>query len=321
MVAIVRRGGASQSFSMTGLTPGTNARSAPTDKRHSARHDPDGQEVEVELPDGRVLAARRWAGTGTPIVALHGLFDCSLGWKHFAAAAKRPCVAFDLPGFGRSGMPAESRFGSYADDILHGLDSLDMQSFSLVGHSLGGAVAAELSERARERTLNLTLLAPAGFGSVPLAELLAGSPLGRIVRLGVPLALSNPVSAAGIYMAVVSHGHPPERQLLGRVIRRAFTTAPGAIAANKAVVAAVRDPDGFLHRSVRYDGPVSALWGAADVLMPASHATRLCEAVPQAKLTVWEGMGHHPQRERPQELNQYLAATTRVSDKKMLRAA
>jgi len=284
----------------------------PVDKRRLLRHDPDGATEVVELPDGRVLATRRWSGTGAPVVALHGLFDCSLGWKHFAATTSRPCVAFDLPGFGSSAMPARNRFGSYAEDILCGLDILGVRSFSLVGHSLGGAVAAELSERARERALNLTLLAPAGFGPVPFAELLDGTAVGRLVRLGVPLALSNPLSAAGIYMALVSRGRPPERQLLGRVMRRAFTTAPGAIAANEAIVAAARDPVGFAHRGVRYDGPASVLWGAGDMLMPVSHAARVCEALPQARLTVWEGMGHHPQRERPQQLNKYLARTTRV---------
>jgi pimeloyl-ACP methyl ester carboxylesterase len=140
------------------------------------------------------------------------------------------------------------------------------------------------------------------------------------VRLGVPLALSNPLSAAGIYMAVVSRGRPPERQLLGRVMRRAFATAPGAAAANEAIVAAARDPDGFGHRHVRYQGPVSVLWGARDILMPVSHAARVCEALPQARLTVWEGMGHHPQRERPVQLKKYLAATTRVPTR-TLRAA
>jgi pimeloyl-ACP methyl ester carboxylesterase len=47
--------------------------------------------------------------------------------------------------------------------------------------------------------------------------------------------------------------------------------------------------------------------------MPASHAERACEALPQAKLTVWKGMGHHAQRERPKQLNKYLARTTRTS--------
>ena len=305
---------------MSGLTRAISAQPAPGDKRRSPRRDPDGRAAVIDLPDGRALATRHWPGRGPPVVALHGLFDCSLGWKHFAAATRRPCVAFDLPGFGRSAVPGENRFGSYANDILSGLDNLGVRSFSLVGHSLGGAVAAELSEQAGQRTLNLTLLAPAGFGPVPLAELLDGSALGRLVRLGVPLALSNPLSAVGIYMAVVSRGHPPERQLLGRVMRRAFTTAPGALAANEAVVAAARDPNGFAHRRVRYAGPVSVLWGAADVLMPSSHAARVCEALPQARLTVWEGMGHHPQRERPRQLNQYLAATTRVPARRLTAA-
>ena len=70
----------------------------------------------VELADGRLLASRRWPGTGVPLVTLHGLFDCSLGWKHVAAATRRPCVAFDLPGFGRSGMPAENRFARCRTD-------------------------------------------------------------------------------------------------------------------------------------------------------------------------------------------------------------
>jgi pimeloyl-ACP methyl ester carboxylesterase len=299
---------------------GPAARATPGGKR-SLQRDPDGRAGVVELPDGRLLASRRWPGRGVPLVALHGLFDCSLGWKHVAAASRRPHVAFDLPGFGRSGMPAESRFSSYAQDILCALDILEVDRFSLVGHSLGGAVAAELAERAAERTLNLTLLAPAGFGPVPVAELLEGSALGRLARLGVPLALSNPLSAVGIYMALVSHGRPPERQLLGRVIRRAFTTAPGAIAANQAIVSAARDPDGFAHRPVRYDGPVSVLWGTSDILMPVSHAAHVCVALPQAKLTVWEGMGHHPQRERPQQLNDYLATTTRTPTSTLAAAA
>jgi len=275
----------------------------------------------VKLADGRLLATRRWPGRGSPLVALHGLFDCSLGWKHVAAATRRPVVAFDLPGFGRSTLPKDKRFASYAQDILCALDILGLESFSLIGHSLGGAVAAELSEHARGRTLNLTLLAPAGFGTVPLAELLEGSPLGRFARLGVPLALSNPLSAAGIYMAVVSHGHLPDRQQLGRVMRRAFSTAPGAIVANQAVVAAARDPDGFVHRPVRYDGPVSVLWGESDLLMPVSHAARVCQALPQAELTVWAGMGHHPQRERPEQLNDYLARTTRTLARTLSAAA
>jgi pimeloyl-ACP methyl ester carboxylesterase len=105
------------------------------------------------------------------------------------------------------------------------------------------------------------------------------------------------------------------------VMQRSFTTAPGAVAANEAIVAAAKDPDGFARRPVRYDGRVSALWGARDILVPIAHARRVCEALPQTRLTVWEGMGHHPQRERPRQLNEYLANATRVKLRALAAAA
>jgi len=183
-------------------------------------------------------------------VTLHRLFDCSLGWKHVAAATVRPCVAFDLPGFGASAMPVENRFRSYAQDILSGLDLLGVESFSLVGHSLGGAVAASLVGTG-SRTRGEPHVARAGcFGRVWLPELLERSGPGRLARRCMPPALANPLSAAGIYMAVVAHGHPPERQLLTRVMRRAFSAGPGAAAANEAIVAAGSDPAGFAYRAV-----------------------------------------------------------------------
>ena len=38
----------------------------------------------VALPDGRRLSLECWPGEGAPLVLLHGLMDCGLGWKHLA---------------------------------------------------------------------------------------------------------------------------------------------------------------------------------------------------------------------------------------------
>ena len=269
-----------------------------------------GIEGEVALPDARVLGTRIWPGKGAPLVLLHGLLDCSFGWKRVAAATHRPCVAIDLPGFGRSAMPSEPSIASYAWDIINALAALGLTRFALIGHSLGGAVAAAVAEQEPGRVTNLTLLAPVGFGVVPAAEFVQRQLLGAIVRRGLPLALSNPLSAAGIYMLTVSGGRLPDRELLKRVGRRAFSTAPGALAANEAIVTAGTQPGGLVHRPLRYPGRVSVLWGSNDRLVPVAHTTRVREAIPQAEVTIWQGMAHHPQHERPAELNTYLAATT-----------
>ena len=76
------------------------------------------------------------------------------------------------------------------------------------------------------------------FGVVPAAEFVQRQLLGAIVRRGLPLALSNPLSAAGIYMLTVSGGRLPDRKLLKRFGRRALSPAPGALAANEAIVRA-----------------------------------------------------------------------------------
>lgn len=79
---------------------------------------------------------------------LHGMLDSSAGWGEFAAAQKRPCYAFDLPGFGSSDMPTCGRLSAYARDIEEAIELLEIPTpFTIVGHSFGGAVATALSDR------------------------------------------------------------------------------------------------------------------------------------------------------------------------------
>ena len=56
----------------------------------------------------------------------------------------------------------------------------------------------------------------------------------------------------------------------------------------------------------RFAGPVAALWGEHDALVPPAHARGLRAAAPQATVQVWPGMGHHPQRERPRQLAHFV---------------
>jgi pimeloyl-ACP methyl ester carboxylesterase len=65
--------------------------------------------IDMLLPDGRRIRARRWAGKGDPLVLLHGQLDSSEGWTEIAESSRRPSVAFDLPGFGGSDLPARPR--------------------------------------------------------------------------------------------------------------------------------------------------------------------------------------------------------------------
>jgi hypothetical protein len=47
--------------------------------------------MPVALRGGRRLSVECWAGEGAPLVLLHGLLDCAVGWKHVAEVMDHPC--------------------------------------------------------------------------------------------------------------------------------------------------------------------------------------------------------------------------------------
>lgn len=264
--------------------------------------------VDVVLGDGRCLRARRLDGARSPLVLLHGLLDSSEGWDEITQASPRASVAFDLPGFGGSDLPRRALISSYAEDVAEAMRRLDLRDVTLVGHSLGGAVAAALSELAPDRIAALVLLAPAGFGRIPLAEAVSVPGVRDLAEVLLPRVLGFHPLVRASYRIFVTAGHSLPDEIAERMRRNARTLADGAVMATQAVVAAGRSRDGFHRRRLAYRGPVSVLWGEKDLVVPAAHGQAVLRALPQAALQTWSGMGHHPQRERLAELAGYLEA-------------
>jgi len=77
----------------------------------------------------------------------------------------------------------------------------------------------------------------------------------------------------------------------------------------------MRQPDAFHRRRVAFHGPVAAVWGSHDVLVPADHARGLRAALPQVEVEVWSGMGHHPQHERTAELAFFIERCARRGER------
>jgi pimeloyl-ACP methyl ester carboxylesterase len=275
---------------------------APTDGTGQAQAARAGEPVLAGLRNGRRIAARYWPGDGAPLVLLHGLLDSCAGWDGLCRATARPCLAVDLPGFGGSDAPARPRISAFADAVAELLGTLDVRGCRLVGHSLGGAVAAAVAERAGERIGSLVLLAPAGFGRIALAEAASLPGVRDVTGLLLPLGLRSRAGLNLIYTAMISNGEPPEPGLLERVVDHSGELVPGARAAIAAIAAAGLSERAFHRRRVAYDGPVSVVWGDRDRLVPPAHVRGVRFALPQARCEVWRGMGHHPQRERPARL-------------------
>jgi pimeloyl-ACP methyl ester carboxylesterase len=281
---------------MAGLPP-TSRRGGPLGERGGSRI---ASVTTLKLEDGRSLCVRRWPGVGDPLVLLHGLLDSSQGWNHLA---ELPCqrIAFDLPGFGHSDAPERGSLAGYARDIAAGLEMLGVERFNLVGHSLGGGVAAALAEMMPDRVGAIVLLAPVGFGRIPLAEAVSLPGVRNLMQGALPLALSSRLAVTAAYATMVSNGLLPERAVVDRLTGAANVVA-GAREGTRAAAEAGRSADAFPRRGIAYDGPVFAIWGDQDRLVPASHARGVRLALPQAEIEVWSGMGHHPIRERFEDL-------------------
>ena len=101
------------------------------------------------------------AGTGTPLVFLHGNPTSSHLWRHVLPRIGAPgrCLAPDLIGMGRSGKPDVSyRFADHARYLDAWFDQLDLDSVVVVGHDWGGALGFDWAARHPGRTRGVAFL-------------------------------------------------------------------------------------------------------------------------------------------------------------------
>ena len=157
---------------------------------------------------------------------------------------------------------------------------LGVDRFTLVGHSLGGAVATALAELLPAHVCSLVLLAPAGFGRVQLAEAASIPGVRDLLHAAFPRLLSSCFAVTTGFRTMVTNGNTPDRDVVERIISRGGELVAGAREGTRAVVAAGLHHDAFYRRRVGYHGPVVAVWGDRDRLVPVSHRHGLKTALP-----------------------------------------
>jgi lipase len=108
---------------------------------------------------GGSLRVQSWPGAGPPVLAVHGITSSSMSWPLLAQELERPLVAPDLRGRGRSNrLPGPYGMGTHADDCAAVIRAVSDQPVTVVGHSMGGFVAAVLAARHPELVQSLVLI-------------------------------------------------------------------------------------------------------------------------------------------------------------------
>ena len=253
--------------------------------------------------------AFRIAGSGPALLLIHGVGDNSTTWNsvHAKLAQRFTVIAPDLLGHGESDKPrADYSLASFANGMRDLLAVLGIDRATIVGHSLGGGVAAQFAYQYPQMVERLVLVSSGGVTKdvtpmLRLAALPMGAEALAALRLpGAKPALKLAGLAAKTFLGSTKHG----RDLSSGVDLLARLADPAALSAFSRTVRSVVDGRGqfvtMLDRSYLMPGvPIQIIWGEDDMVIPASHARIAHEAMSESQLEIFEDSGHMPFHDHP----------------------
>jgi pimeloyl-ACP methyl ester carboxylesterase len=239
--------------------------------------------IEVQAGNSTVRVQR--AGEGPcKVLYLHGAGGVA-EWSPFfdSIADGRQLLVPDHPGFGASAEVDELRdVPDYAMFYLDFLDAMDLTDVHVIGHSLGGWIAAEMAIRNETRVRSWSLLAPAGIRLIgqPMADVFICSPEEGMRSLFHDQNFAEQMLA-----------QEPSPEQVEIALRNRFTFAKLAW-----------QPRGFnpalakwLHRIKK---PTTIVWGQQDQLLGVDYADLWSQHIPHAKIHRLDDCGHLPDVEQ-----------------------
>lgn len=242
------------------------------------------------------------AGQGTPLVFLHGFGADLSAWRPLLGGLGlgSPMLALDLPGHGASLGRSASSFADLVEAVGRSLASLG--GLHLVGHSLGAAVAAALTERGDLDIRSLTLLAPAGLSARIDGDFVEGF-------LG-----ARSEAALRTWMRRLVHDQARLTPTLVRATlasREGKPLAEGQSAIARAVFEGSTQLFSVRDALARYDGPLTVIAGREDAVIPLREVE--AQVPGHAALHRLAGVGHMPQVEAAELVQRLIARTVRAA--------
>lgn len=268
---------------------------------------------DVKANGVRLRVAER--GSGPSLILLHGLFMDHTTWDAVGDEldAEYRVVAPDLPGFGQSEKPPESRFpygiNAFADAVVDLYAGLELGRAILVGHGLGGAVAITLAARHPELISRLILIdalcypAHADLASkVALAPLIGGFAFKQLWgKAAFRAYFKESYLSRGARIPNARFDHYYEL----------FNT-PAARASALATLRGSRDTRAVVADIARISTPTLVIWGREDSLYPAALGQRMAREIHEAGLHMLDA-GHLPHEEHPADVAAYIERFCRAS--------
>lgn len=272
----------------------------------ASQQDPVFPDIEVRTIHGYDRAFRM-AGSGPALLMIHGIGDNSDTWRTVLPELSKhyTVIAPDLLGHGKSAKPrGDYSVAGYANAMRDLLTVLDVDRVTVVGHSLGGGVAAQFAYEYPERCERLVLVSTGGVSRTvsPLLRLAAAPG----VDLLMPVLSAPPMLMGGRLVGEVLRFLDHGLGLDVEEIMRVFGSLPDA-ESRQAIVRTLRasiDWHGqvitMLDRAYLVkDVPTLLIWGSKDAIIPVGHGYDAHRAMPGSRLEVFEDAAHFPHHTDP----------------------
>lgn len=230
------------------------------------------------------------AGDGEPVVFIHGSGPGASGYSNFKqnypvfAEAGLRAIVPDLPGYGLSSKPeTEYTLDFFVSTLQQFIDDLGLDSYVLVGNSLGGAIAIKLALDNPERVSKLLLMAPGGL----MEKEQYYQQMEGIQKMGAAFAAGELNEPEGM------------KRLLGLQLYDADQITDEIVSERVAVVkeqpicvlSSMQVPN-LSSRLSELQCPILGMWGVNDKFCPASHAQLMMEACTGIRFILLSECGH-----------------------------
>lgn len=236
------------------------------------------------------------AGSGDPVIFLHGSGPGASGWSNFKgnfpyfAERGLRAVVPDMVGYGYSSKPKDFEFDleRIAETVLAFMDALGIDQAALVGNSMGGAVCIRMALMKPERVSKLVLMAPGGLEE-------------REVYMKMDGIMTMMRCIYGEKFNNFREGFTEEgmRKVFELQIHDASILTDETLA-ERLQIAQLQPLNVFKTLRVGYLAPelehlacpIYALWGVGDQFCPVSGATTIAKSCTNARVTMLTECGH-----------------------------
>lgn len=247
---------------------------------------------------GHVKLYYETEGKGEPLIFLAG-FSNDVSWWHRTVSFLKPffrVILLDYRGGGKSASTGPFSIRDLAHDTVKVMDLLHIQKASIVGWSMGGAVAQEIAAFFPDRVDRLCLLCSLSHLH-PITNFVLRTGL-KCREKGVPVDLAVDVSLpwgfSGSFFA-----HPQNIEEFKRFL---FGISPGPTL--EGLTYRLQAIQGFDSRPFlkKIQAKTLVIGTKRDLLVPLSDTEFLAKTIPHAKLHLIAEEGHYPPWECPEEL-------------------